>query len=81
MSIKNSKIPSIMRNITPDPSRNSFTEKISRTVSKKPTITESLSSKLSGIKSIGQTFSPVQGSASPMQMSPADDGVMIVKEF
>ncbi len=68
-----------MRNITPDPSRNSFTEKISRTVSRKPTVAESLSSKLSGIKSIGQTFSPAQGTASPMQMSPADDGVMIVK--
>ena len=79
MSIKNSKTPSIMRNITPDPSRNSFTEKISRTVSKKPTVAESLSSKLSGIKSIGQTFSPAQGTTSPMQISPSDDGVMIVK--
>ena len=79
MSIKNSKTPSIMRNITPDPSRNSFTEKISRTVSRKPTVAESLSSKLSGIKSIGQTFSPAQGTSSPMQTSSSDDGVMIVK--
>ena len=69
MSIKNSKTPSIMRNITPDPSRNSFTEKISRTVSRKPTVAESLSSKLSGIKSIGETFSPAQGISSPMQTS------------
>ena len=79
MSIQNSKMPSIMRNITPDPSRNSFTEKISRTISKKPTITESLSSKLSGIKSIGETFSPLQETRSPMQITPNDNGVMIVK--
>ena len=74
MSIKNSKIPSIMKPITPDPSKNTFTEKISRTISKKPTVAETLSSKLSGIKSIGQTFSPTQVSSVP-----SDDGVMIIK--
>ena len=74
MSIKNSKIPSIMKPITPDPSKNTFTEKISRTISKKPTVAETLSSKLSGIKSIGETFSPTQVSSAP-----SDDGVMIIK--
>ena len=73
MSIKNSKIPSIMKPITPDPSKNTFTEKISRTISKKPTVAETLSSKLSGIKSIGETFSPTQISSPP-----SNDGVMII---
>lgn len=74
MSIfESKKTPSIMKPITPDPSKNSFTEKISRTISKKPTVTETISSKLSGIKSIGQTFSPTQGS------TPSDDGVMVIK--
>lgn len=74
MNISESKkIPSIMKPITPDPSKNTFTERISRTISKKPTVTESLSSKLSGIKSIGQTFSPTQDS------TPSGDGVMVIK--
>ena len=74
MNISESKkIPSIMKPITPDPSKNTFTERISRTISKKPTVTESLSSKLSGIKSIGQTFSPTQ------DPTPSGDGVMVIK--
>ncbi len=73
MSIK-SKMPSIMKPITPDPTKNSFTEKISRTISKKPTVAETIASKFSGVKSIGQTFSP---SNEPIG-SPRNDGVMIV---
>ena len=83
MSIFNTnKSASILKPITPDPSKNSFTEQISKSVSKKPTIAETLSSKLSGIKSIGQTFSPSQQkSASPIITStqPNDGGVMIIK--
>lgn len=63
---------SIMKNITPDPTKNSFTEKISRTVSRKPTVTDKLASNFSGIKSsISQTFSPIE--------SPTDNGVNIIK--
>ena len=83
MSIFNTnKSASILKPITPDPSKNSFTEQISKSVSKKPTIAETLSSKLSGIKSIGQTFSPSQqNSASPIMTSAQsnDGGVMIIK--
>jgi len=73
---------SILKPITPDPTKNSFTEKISQSVSKKPTITETLSSKLSGIKSIGQTFSPNQTNSSSMSMTSMtsnEGGVMIIK--
>ena len=63
---------SIMKNITPDPTKNSFTEKISRTISRKPTVTDKLASNFSGIKSsISQTFSPTE--------SPTDNGVNIIK--
>ena len=63
---------SIMKNITPDPSKNSFTEKISKTISRKPTVTDKLASNFSGIKSsISQTFSPIE--------SPTDNGVNIIK--
>ena len=63
---------SIMKNITPDPTKNSFTEKISRTISRKPTVTDKLASNFSGIKSsISQTFSPT--------VSPTDNGVNIIK--
>tara|TARA_Y100000591_G_C21805039_1_gene684330 strand:+ start:883 stop:1548 length:666 start_codon:yes stop_codon:yes gene_type:complete len=65
-----------MRNITPDPSKNSFTEKISRTVSKKPTVAESLSSKLSGIKSIGETFT--QSQQQNNTITPNDSGIKII---
>ena len=83
MSIFNTnKSASILKPITPDPSKNSFTEQISKSVSKKPTIAETLSSKLSGIKSIGQTFSPSQqttSSSSISSVTPGDGGVMIIK--
>ena len=83
MSIFNTnKSASILKPITPDPTKNSFTEQIAKSVSKKPTIAETLSSKLSGIKSIGQTFSPTQEiSSSPtmVSMNNNDGGVMIIK--
>ena len=78
MSIFNTnKTASIMQPITPDPTKNSFTEKISKSVSRKPTFAETLSSKLSGIKSIKETFSPTQQTS--IQEPSSDGGVMIVK--
>lgn len=74
MSIfESKKTPSIMANITPDPASNSFTEKISRTISKKPTVTSKLASNFSDMQSsISQTFSPT---VTP----PSDNGVKIIK--
>ena len=73
-----------MKPITPDPTKNSFTEKISNTISgKKPTVTEQIASKLSGIKSLSQTFSPTvqQPSNSPIGsiLSPTNGGLSIIQ--
>ena len=60
MNIFNSDTtPSIMKPVTPDPSKNSFTKKLSGTVSKSQSKTP-LKSALSGVESIGETFSPTK---------------------
>ena len=60
MNIFNSDTtPSIMKPVTPDPSKNSFTKKLSGTVSKSRSKTP-LESALSGVESIGETFSPTK---------------------
>lgn len=82
MSIFNSKnTPSIMKPITPDPSKNSFTEKISNTISsKKPTVTEQIATKLSGIKSLSQTFSPTESNSQTGSiMSTTNGGLSIIQ--